>query len=344
MIQKTQSLRVTQVESGGQTYCLDSSSVVDVVPVSRMQCCNSTTTAKVGTVAAGQDVHSVYSLEHQLGQLGRGRATGNEDVILLKSSLGPLAVLVDQVKPQKDMSVSRAVPVPSVLQAAPHNVCEAVVFLRDFSPSQGPLESELHDSVMVFLLSTDLLHARIEGRLSGTQRTRPSCASSLMRNGHAVVNSNSAIGAQLGKRRASLVVFSIGAEMQAPSLALSITQVVEICRLSSCLPIPAAPSNVMGLFNWRDQPAVVVDLATVLGLAKRPAQSVSRLLVARVTAGKADLVAFPIDTGSKVVPVPAKSRAGHAPAGCRADLLCGSFEVEGQNLLVPDMSRVLADL
>jgi chemotaxis signal transduction protein len=344
MIQKTQSLHVMQVESGGQMYCLDASSVVDVVPVSRMQRCNSMTTAKVGTVAVGQDVHSVYSLEHQLGQLGRGGATGNEDVILLKSTLGPLAVLVDQVRPQKDTSLSRVVPVPPMLQAAPQNVCEAIVFLQDGSPSEGPPESQLHASAMVLLLSTDLLHARIEGKLSGTQRTRPSCASSLMRNGHAAVNSNSAIGTQLGKRRASLVVFSIGAQTQTPSLALSVTQVVEICRLSSCLPIPAASSHVMGLFNWRDQPAVVVDLATVLGLSNRPARSMSRLLVSRVTSGNADLVAFPIETGAKVVPVPAKSRAGHAPADCRSDLLCGSFEVEGQDLLVPDMSRILADL
>lgn len=343
MIQKSQSLHVIQVECGGQTYCLDASSVVDVVPVSRMQRCHSTTTATVGTVAVGEGVHSVYSLERQLGQLGRSE-TGNGNVVLLKSSLGSLAVLVGQVRPQKDINISRVVSVPPMLQAAPQNVCEAVVFLHDGSPLPGRAESQLGGSTMVLLLSADLLHARIEGKLSGTQRTRPSCASSLMRDGHAAVNSNAAIGTQLGKRRASLVVFSIGSQTQALSLALSVTQVVEICRLSSCLPIPAASSHVMGLFNWRDQPAVVVDLGTVLGLFDVPTQPVSRLIVARVTSGNADLVAFPIESGAKVVPVPAKSRAGHAPAGCRSDLLCGSFEVEGQDLLVPDMSRILASL
>ncbi len=195
---------------------------------------------------------------------------------------------------------------------------------------------------MVLLLSPSLLHARTNDMLAVVQRSlRPPIGPSLLGAEQLRTDGTSQVGMQIGHRRASLVVFSIGDERRTTSFALSVTQVVEIRRLSGWMPVPAPPRNVLGLLNWRSQPAVVVDLEATLGMSASQAHSASRVLVARGLPGHRDLVAFPVNAGARVIQVPAKSRLGRAPESCRTELLCGSFEVEGQNLLIPDMPKIL---
>jgi chemotaxis signal transduction protein len=340
MIQKSQSLHVLQATCFGQTYCFDASHVMDVVPASQVQRSAAMTSSKVGTISVEHGNHSVYSLSHLIGLTQQREATNNEQVILLESSMGILALLVDVVQ-SRDLHIKHVAALPPVLQADADNISQAVVFLDHEASPQDLKHSAAGGASLTLLLAIDRLHARIEGRPQDFEPAES--AATFIRDGSPASISNPGLSAELGRRRASLVVFSIGGQTHSP-LALSVTQVVEIDQISDWLPVPKAPPHVLGLMNWRNTPAVVLDMGALLGLKTTTGPTIRRVLVARVTSSDADIVAFPIESGAKVLPVPIDSRIGRVPAGCRTDLLCGSYDIEGQHLLIPNMRQILAEL
>jgi purine-binding chemotaxis protein CheW len=339
MLDNSPTVEVVHVRCTSDWYCIDASKVIDVVPTSRVQWQDRPTSRTCGTVVIGQGVHAVHCLANQLGYLEPSQDEDDGQLLVLKSTAGELALLVDQVRGPQHPVIADVVPIPRLLKSSPHNVCEAAVIPHEEPSPRDEPSTATSESAMRLVLSAELLHAHIAGRSGGGHQAAGGTARS---RDDEVSISNPQLGIELGKRRASLVVFRI--HDQRACLALSVTQVIEVCPFRHVLRVPNAPRHILGLLNWRRQPAVVLDLAAALGMPTPGTLAPTRLMVSRVVSGESELVAFPIEVGAKVVPVPTRSRVAGAPAGCRADLLCGTYQMDGQQLVFPDMAGVLAAL
>ncbi len=63
------------------------------------------------------------------------------------------------------------------------------------------------------------------------------------------------------------------------SYALPVEQVQEILRVGELTPVPNAPFPVLGVFNLRGRVVPLLDLRARLGLAQRPPDAASRIVV-----------------------------------------------------------------
>jgi purine-binding chemotaxis protein CheW len=108
----------------------------------------------------------------------------------------------------------------------------------------------------------------------------------------------------------------------AGALALLPTEAVqEVVRLVEISPLPAAPAHVVGTFLYRGAPAVVVDLAVLLGVRREPELD-SHLVVC----GGARPVALLVDRVRDIVEQPMLvdgAAAGESAAWDRTGLMAG---------------------
>ena len=98
--------------------------------------------------------------------------------------------------------------------------------------------------------------------------------------------------------RRQLVVFQLGEE----EFAADIQHVQEIVRLEATTRVPHAPPGVEGVMNLRGEVLPVLDLRRRFGLAPRPHDESTRVVVARVGRERAGLI---VDGVSEVLRIPA---------------------------------------
>jgi chemotaxis signal transduction protein len=343
MVEATRSLQVMRCAVAGQSYCIDASSVANVVQARRMQRSETAKTSVLaGRLTFGDSVYPVYSLAQRFGCTSSCSGK-DEQILILQSTQGKWGLLVDQVSPAEDLSRCQLLTLPRLVRYNPRNFFEAIVVFRADSEDDTDRQSTSYtgESEMVLMLAPQRLHPETGDIPVLAQR------SGLPPSGQVEDLSTSAPQSTPDpsdgeSNRASMVVFSINGGQLAARFALSVSQVVEICRPSRWIPIPASPPEVLGLLNWRTLPATVIDLGVKLGIPPEQANPLPRLLVARGFSEHHELVAFPIAAGSHVTCVPAKSRRAHVPEQLRQELLCGSFDMDGENLLIPNLSGILA--
>lgn len=118
--------------------------------------------------------------------------------------------------------------------------------------------------------------------------------------------------------------------------------VLEVVRLVALEPLPAAPAHVPGAFVYRGSPAVVVDLAVLVGQVREP-----ELDAHLVVCAGAHPVALLVDRVRGMVEGPqlvagSASGEGAGPAWDRSGVLAGMCLADGQLVPLLKVSAVLA--
>ena len=133
-----------------------------------------------------------------------------------------------------------------------------------------------------------------------------------------------------------LLVFKLDGQ----EYALEIANVVQTVRMAAIQPIPSAPPHVAGVLNWRGQVIPVLNLRQRLGLAPRPVDLDTQLLIARV---KDRTVALIVDAVSQVLSLPTACLAPPEKIGARLDALSAVGKLGERLLLILDQNILLVD-
>lgn len=333
--------RIIRCGIGSEAYCLEMSSVDSVGEASLVHWLPvSTDDGQVGTVVLGRDHVPVFSLAHRLG---RPHLNGDErqHIVLLKTSLGRWALLVESVSRVLQVNLAHVHLVPSVALDTQKKLFKGViVFPRDRHELPAPTSfagvetRRTRDSAeMALLLSPERLHPHslppeIEPEPEASAVTFEPTATT-----EAEVTKT--------KHRGQVMLLSVTdaePDSRRCSFGLSLSQILEVVSSLEVVPVPHAPPYVQGIACWRDQPVPVLDLAARFGLPS--AIHEQRLVIARGSAN-GNLVAFPVESVIRSQRLPLASRPCQVPSGIRADLLRGAFELDSETLMIPDLSRVL---
>lgn len=98
--------------------------------------------------------------------------------------------------------------------------------------------------------------------------------------------------------------------------AVPVDRVREIVRMRALTPIPRAPAAVRGVISLRGQILQVVDLGLRLGLAARPPDPASRIVVAHDGDGR--VAGLLVDAVAEVLPVAEQALCPVPPGDSRA--------------------------
>lgn len=264
----------------------------------------------LGTLHTTHETIPVLDVGARLGQ--PLVATAEDQRLIVLEGKRPFALLVDEVSPTLVIDAERLLPMPAAIIDDQNDFFEGLIrFDNDFVPLLAP--AQLHPTATP---------RRYTLPNRPNMRQRPRASSQVY--------------------QPQLVVFTVPNMPNGFSLALSLSQVPEISDVPLITPIPQASNVVMGLANWHRQPVTVLDL----GCYWQPDQPVTdfeelRLMIVR-TAVKDLHLGLLINANVRLLRLPLPHRP-LPPTRPNLDpaLIRGRIEFEGEQLVIPDMVKLL---
>ncbi len=134
-----------------------------------------------------------------------------------------------------------------------------------------------------------------------------------------------------------LVTFSIGEE----EFGVNILKVQEIIRTMEITKVPRSPDFVEGVINLRGKVIPIIDLRRRFGLAPRPEDKDTRIIVIEINS---IIVGFVVDAVSEVLRIPASTVGPPPPgvAGVESDYISGVGQLADRLLIMLDLDRLLS--
>ncbi len=134
-----------------------------------------------------------------------------------------------------------------------------------------------------------------------------------------------------------LVTFSIGSE----EFGVDILKVVEIIRIMDITKVPRAPAFVEGVINLRGLVIPIIDLRRRFGLAVKPMDQETRIIVIEINGMT---VGFVVDSVSEVLRIPASTVEPPPPvvAGLDSDYISGVGKLADKLLILLDLDKLLS--
>ena len=134
-----------------------------------------------------------------------------------------------------------------------------------------------------------------------------------------------------------LVTFSIGEE----EFGVNILKVQEIIRTMEITKVPRSPDFVEGVINLRGKVIPIIDLRRRFGLAPRPEDKDTRIIVIEINS---IIVGFVVDAVSEVLRIPASTVGPPPPvvAGVESDYISGVGQLADRHLIMLDLDRLLS--
>lgn len=334
------SMRIIRCGLGAETYCLEMSSVDSVGEAALVErFASPTETGQVGTLLSNDESVPVFSLAHRLAR-PQTHVNAREHLVLLKTSLGRWALLVESVSRVLQIRLDQVHRVPDVVLDQQCKLFKGViVFPADQQQAETPSafgEARIRGGREVaeisLLLSPERLHPDARPlEVAHEEQAEEVAAPTPGKPSKA-------------KRRGQVMLLSVTdepIEKRPCSFGLSLSQILEVVSSLTVIPVPLAPGFVQGLACWRDQPVPVLDLAARFGFKSHIHQQ--RLVIARARTD-GDFVAFPVEAAIRSQRLPMTSIPCPVPLGVREDLMCGAFELESETLMIPDLRRVLTSI
>ena len=135
-----------------------------------------------------------------------------------------------------------------------------------------------------------------------------------------------------------LVTFSIGSE----EFGVDILKVIEIIRTMEITKVPKAPPFVEGVINLRGTVIPIIGLRRRFGLADKPEDSDTRIIVIAINGMS---VGFVVDSVSEVLRLQANTVEPAPPvvAGVDSDYISGVGKLEDRLLILLDLDKLLSD-
>ncbi|MEM7112561.1 MAG: chemotaxis protein CheW [Chloroflexota bacterium] len=260
-----------------------------------------------GVLQTAHETIPVLNLGNRLGKMLTGAAEDQRLIVL--EGKRPFALLVDEVSPTLHISPTQIMEMPTAVLANSNDFFEGLVRLEEqFIPLLAPVQ----------------LHPQATPRPQ-TAPTRPTL--------------NGSLASETPDYQPQLVVFTVPNMPTTFSFALSLSQVPEISDLPPITPIPQAPNLVLGLTNWHAQPVPVLDLGRYWQQPITDFEDL-RLLIVR-TAVKDLHLGLPVNPNVRLLRLPLP----YSPAQDKPDfdpaLIRGRIEFEGEQLIIPDMVKLL---
>ncbi|MGH7661495.1 MAG: chemotaxis protein CheW [Vulcanimicrobiaceae bacterium] len=133
-----------------------------------------------------------------------------------------------------------------------------------------------------------------------------------------------------------VVIFALG-DIE---LAVNITQVREIERLSPVTRLPHVPDYIEGVINLRGQLVPIVDLRTRLGLRQKAAPKTARVIVVEVGDRCMGMV---VDRVREVARIPSDQidDSENILAGLAAEYVAGLARVDGRVIILLAVQNIL---
>jgi len=122
---------------------------------------------------------------------------------------------------------------------------------------------------------------------------------------------------------------------------LEILSVQEIIRMQGLTRVPNSPSFVDGVINLRGKVIPVIALRKRFGLAARPNDKQTRIVVTEIGGA---IVGFVVDSVSEVLRIPA-STIEPAPrlGSVNQEFVAGVAKLEGRLLILLDVERIMTE-
>ncbi len=128
------------------------------------------------------------------------------------------------------------------------------------------------------------------------------------------------------------------------SFGLSISQITEILRPLPLIPVPMAPSHLLGLVLWRSNSVPVITLESLLGMDTDEEvitnDKETRLLIAQA-AGHEGFVGLQIQVDIRALKLPISYSASRRALTINRQLTSAIVELADETLVIPDMQKVL---
>jgi chemotaxis signal transduction protein len=145
-----------------------------------------------------------------------------------------------------------------------------------------------------------------------------------------------------GKALRRLVLFSTSdpSPRERPlSFGVSLAQVLEVMEPLPLLTVPLAPTFVLGIARWRNQPVLILDLATSMGLPPTRQDRRSRLLILRVPqmAAKLGVIVRP---SVRVLPLPTPHWPCRQTPAVPPRLVMASADLNTETVVIPDLGSL----
>lgn len=338
MASEISTLRFIRCTVGSETYGLDMSWVRGIQRTDLLQRNSETEGGDLATDSGRRPMGWLPRREGDIPVFGLarllGRASGDalraaSRIVVLNSPTAedqPWALLVDRVSQVIQAPMERVAPVPP-----------AVV-----NPAKAHFEGVIRlGGALTLLLSPARLHP------DAVPRVIPPAAA----RAPAFQGREQAPATHRDRGQGQIVVFRTTPPRpgeRAIAYGLSITQVPEILRPLSLIPVPGAPGFVLGLANWRDRPVPIVDLDARLGLASEAGVSANgrtRLVIARDRgAGDREMLAgFLIRPAIRTLRLPLAHQASDRVLSLERALTRGVVELEDETLVIPDVGKVVSN-
>jgi chemotaxis signal transduction protein len=145
------------------------------------------------------------------------------------------------------------------------------------------------------------------------------------------------------RNRSQLLRFTVPGLPQ-PSLAVTLREVLEVTTLPEVVPIPLAPSIVLGLSEWHGRVITLVDMTELLcgHLMDHFAQDSNwRYVIAQIVKGtQLDIIAWPIQPGASILVVPPQVMQEPLPPNLSNAMIHTSFTLDNQLIALLDLGRI----
>lgn len=330
MLTRTNSIEYLQMvccSVGDETYGLDMSLVKGVQGAEAIR------QAREGQHIAGWlptnrgDVPVVY-LSSKLGR--RTSFYNPEDQILvLDSAQGPFGLIIDRIRNVVNLTADNLFPLPGLVAGA-----------ESLFQGVASIEGE-----MVLYASAARLHPQAvstdENLSSGSS---PFFSGADKRLTQAVLQAEERMADDPDRKSKGRVLFFSTADFYSSGrpliFGLSLSQVLEITEPLSIVPVPGAPSYVLGLSNWRNNPVPMIDLNIRLRMGASSRGEGTCFLIVRAP-GISDLVGFPIKPDARMQILPLANVPCDRDLPLDRSMTRGIFDLTNATLVVPDMSRII---
>gem|GEM_PF-4036942 len=318
---KAKSIRVAPCVVSDKIYCFDGNKILGMLDgkSSKFEDAGNKTTAgtSVGRIDfQGQSIPA-YDLRKLLGLPQGTRGETGGVAIVVSTDSGPQGFIVDDALRSREPQ--SLLPLPSVCRNSQHPFFDGVAIWDD-----GESLSESHE-VVALRLSADGLIGR-----------EPKLAPGYTKN-HVDVKSFSHVESD---RRRQLMLFDVPHQdwenNQVVSVALSVTQILEIITPEPLVEIPLAPNGTMGLIHWRDWFVPVIDLTQNLELGSIPESARRRIVIAR---DAENLFAFYTSSSIRTLANPlSEAKAIDMGKTSKSEWSKGTFSVSEDVFVLPNLA------
>lgn len=263
-------------------------------------------------------------------KLGRRNADYNpeDQILVVDSSRGPFGLVIDRIKNVVNLTGENLFALPSLVSGS-----------GSLFQGVASIEGE-----MVLYASAEKLHPQAARADEDLSKASSFFGIADKRLTEAVLQAEQRMAADPDHKSKGRVLFFSTADFYSSGrpliFGLSLSQVLEITEPLSIVPVPGAPSYVLGLSNWRNNPVPVIDLNIRLRMGASSRGEGTCFLIVRAP-GISELVGFPIRPDARMQILPLANVPCDRDLPLDRSLTRGIFDLTNATLVVPDMSRII---